>query len=155
MKFPNVPSGPLTLALNGFIMDLALNEFHLKFLPAFEIEITSGYRTPAKNEEVKGSFSSAHMYNLARDFVLKNKSGYLSAGQLERVYNEFVKPNWKGFSYYNPPKTGKTGWIHVNLDREITNRTKMAEYSVTGIGLIWGLRKFINQIKKRKGYDRK
>lgn len=151
MNYPKIPSGPITIALNGFITDMVFNGFAEKWLPAYDVEITSAYRTPAQNEKADGAQYSAHLYNLARDFVLKDKNGnYIPAAQLEKVYQEFVSPNWQGYSYYNPPKTGVTGWIHVNLDRGITDKTKILEWTVSGVGLLLGIKKIANQLKKGK-----
>lgn len=147
--FPAIPTGPITIALNGFYIDTLLNGFVKQYLPAYEIEITSGYRTPQKNADVGGAEYSAHLYNLARDFVLKDKSGkYVDSLKLKAIYEQFIKPNWPGYSYYAPPKTGVTGWVHVNADRGITEKTKMAEFAVTGISVLIGLKKIVNKINE-------
>lgn len=156
MSYPKIPTGPITIALNGFIMDTVFNGFCEKYLPAYEVEITSGYRTPAENENAGGATYSAHQYNLARDFVLKNKQTgeYLSADMQKKVWEEWVKPHWNGYTYYNPPKTGKTGWIHVNIDRAITDKTKVLEYAIGGISLFLGVKKIIEKLNKGRKNDR-
>lgn len=153
MDFPKVPTGPVTIGLNGMLIDSALKKFAENYLPAYTIEITSGYRTPAENEAADGATNSAHLYNLARDFVLIDKSGkYLPAVKLRQIYNEFVKPYWKGYSYYNNPlKTGVTGWIHVNVDRNLTNQTKIAEYAIGGIAIGLTIKKLLSQFQKKDG----
>jgi len=156
MAFPAIPNGPITIALNGFILDTIFNGFMDKYLPAYDSEITSGYRTPAENEAAGGAKFSAHQYNLAKDFVLKNKKTgeYLPADMQQKIWKEFVNPNWNGYTYYNPPKTGKTGWIHVNLDRSITDKTKLLEYALGGISLFLGVKKIIEKLNKGRKNDR-
>lgn len=149
MKFPPVPTGPITIGLNGFIMDTVFNGFIKQYLPAYEVITTSGYRTPDENEKAGGAKYSAHQYNFARDFALKDREGnLLSPERLKSVYDEFVKPNWNGYSSYNPPKTGNTGWIHVNIDRSITLKTRVAEYAITGVSLFLGIKKIYKHLKK-------
>lgn len=149
MNFPPIPTGPVTIAVNGYIIDKVLEDFRQKYLPAFEIEITSGYRSPTDNEAVDGAEYSAHLYNLARDFVLKDKTGnYLTAERHKQIYEQFVKPHWENYSYYHPPKTGITGWIHVNLDRDITKKTKYAEFAVTSGTVFLAAKKLFNILTK-------
>lgn len=148
MPYPKIPNGPLTISLNGLIMDHTLQEFADRYLPAFELEITSGYRSPQHNEEVGGAEFSAHQYNLARDFALKTKDGNLiSAGKLEQIWEEYVKPNWPGYTYYHPPVSGVTGWIHVNLDREITTKTRFADWTLTGLAALFAAKKIFKKVK--------
>lgn len=149
--FPKIPKGPITIGLNGFLMDSIFKKFVEKYLPAYEVEITSGYRTPAENEAVDGAEYSAHLYNLARDFVLKDRQGnYLPAVKLRQIYNEFVKPYWEGYSSYNPPKTGKTGWIHVNIDRDISKKTQTIETIAGGIALGIAAKKIFDKLKTKR-----
>jgi hypothetical protein len=130
-------------------MDSVFKTFINKYVPAYEAVITSGYRSPAENEAVDGSEFSAHQYNLARDFALKDVNGdFISTEKLKSIHDEFIKPNWKGYSYYAKPKTGSTGWIHVNLDRKISKTTKFLEYATTGISLFFIGRKIFKQLKK-------
>lgn len=152
MAFPKIPTGPFTLAINGLLIDGAVGRLAKDFLPAYELEETSGYRNAEKNKEEGGAEWSSHMYNLAKDFVLKEKNTgrYLSPERLKQVYKMFVKPNWDGYSVYNPPKTGTTGWIHVNLDREITNKTRWADYTVAGISVALGVAKIIKKLNYGK-----
>ena len=152
MKFPPIPTGPVTIGLNGFIMDTVFRGFVKKYLPAYEVIVTSDYRTPAENEEAQGTDFSAHMYNLARDFALKdNKGNLVSAKQLKALYEQFVEPNWPGYSYYNNPVSGSTGWIHLNLDRWITDKTKFAEIAVGAVTVGFAVKKIIQSIKSRGG----
>lgn len=131
------------------IMDSIFKKFIAKYLPAYDVEITSGYRTPAENEAAEGAKYSAHLYNLARDFVLIDKNGnYIPAERLRQIYDEFVQPHWEGYSYYNPPKTGVTGWIHVNIDRDLTNQTKVVEYATGAIAIGFGIKKVLEKLRK-------
>lgn len=149
MNLPKIPTGPITIGLNGMILDSIFKKFVQRYLPAYEIEITSGYRSPAENEAIGGAEYSAHMYNLAKDFVLKNKGGhYLPTETLKQVYEEFIKPYWEGYSSYNPPKTGNTGWIHVNIDRDITNKTKVVETAAGALAIGMAIRKVLSKIRK-------
>lgn len=150
MKFPKIPKGPITLALNGIITDIVLNQFVDQYLPAYDVHVTSGYRTPDQNAEAGGAEWSAHLYNLARDFALKLKitGQLLSADQQQKIYKEFIAPNWIGYHSYNPPKDGKTGWIHVGLDRNITLKTQYAEWAIGGFTFVLGIKKIISQLKK-------
>lgn len=149
MNYPKIPTGPITIGLNGMIMNSVFNNFVKKYLPAYDVEVTSSYRNPAENEAVDGAEYSAHLYNLARDFVLKYKDGnYVSAEKLEKVYNEFVKPYWEGYSYYHPPKTGVTGWIHVNIDRNLTNKTKVVEMTTGAIAIGLAIRKVLQNFRR-------
>lgn len=122
-----IPRLSLHKKINGWIMDSALNDFAEKILPNFELVITSGYRTPEYNATLPGAAKdSAHIYNLARDFNLKNISTgrILTDTELKKVFNRFVKPNWNGYTYYSSKKPNtSTGWIHVNLDRGISKKT--------------------------------
>lgn len=151
MPYPKIPNGPLTITFNGLIMDHILDQFAAQYLPAYDLEFTSTYRNPQKNKEEGGAEHSAHLYNLARDFVLKRKTdgSYISAAQLKKVYTEFIAPFWPGYSYYGETKqVGGTGWIHVNLPRELTNKTRIADWAVTGLGLFFTARTLYKKFKR-------
>lgn len=151
MNYPKIPTGPIAIGLNGMIMDSIFDRFVKRYLPAYEIEITSGYRTATENEAVDGAEYSAHLYNLARDFVLKDKTGgYLSAEKLEQVYKEFIEPYWEYYSSYNPPKTGQTGWIHVNIDRDITKQTRAVEYTAGAFAIGMAAKKIFEKFRQKR-----
>lgn len=139
-----IPKNPITVKVNGWITDNYLKAFLDKNLPAFDYKITSGYRSQAKNEELKKAgynpaADSAHMYNLARDIVLYDKQGnILSDGQMKKVFEQFIFPFWEGYTYFNPKTSAtKTGWIHLNLDRSISEKT--AILGIAGLALAVGL----------------
>ena len=135
--------------INQWITDKYFQWFAEKYLPTFRPEIISRYRSPEKNKEVGGLPDSAHQYGLALDFVLvhPDTGQYLPAAQLEKICHEFVIPNWEGFALYEKPKTGTTGHIHVNLDRDLTKYTWIAGAGLAAIAAAWGIQK-IKKIKK-------
>ena len=118
-----IPKNPITIGINKSLLDKALKTLNETYLPNFDIVVTSQYRDKRKNKDVGGAEDSSHMYGLAADYVLKNRTTgvMLNDSQMERVFNEFIKPNWPGYTYFSPtqPHT-KTGWIHGNLDRDIS-----------------------------------
>ena len=145
-----IPKNPITILINQWITDKYFQWFASKYLPGFKYEITSRYRSPEKNREIGGTPDSAHQYGLAIDFVLihPDTGQYLPATQLEKVHDEFVKPNWEGYSLYEAPRTGyDTGHIHVNLDRDLTKYTWIAGLAALAGATAWGVQK-ITKAKK-------
>ena len=142
-----IPRTPIHIKANGLIVDYALNQLASENLPAYDLVITSGYRTPAYNATLPGAAEdSAHIYNLARDFTLRNRASgqIVSDAQLKAVYEQYVKPNWPGYSYFSPkePHTN-TGWIHVNLDRKISKSTAIAAYGIAAVGAGFFFKKYL------------
>lgn len=132
-----IPVNPITIAINKALLDKALNDMNDLYLPNFDIVITSQYRDKRKNEKVGGAEDSAHMYGLAADYVLKNKTSgvMLNDTQMKTVFDEFIKPHWPGYTYFSPKQAHtKTGWIHSNLERDIS---KYAGWAATA-GLVAG-----------------
>lgn len=150
-----VPKNPLTLLINGSILESEIKYLMETYLPNYDLQYTSGYRDEIKNQEVGGAADSAHMYNLARDFVLINKAtgNICTDAEMERIYNGFIKPFWEGWSEFNAKKPDtSTGWIHLNLDREITENTKWIAYAGTAAGLFLGIKQIYKYVKtKMKG----
>jgi len=151
-----IPTNPITLGINGWLIDKQLEALTIKYLPAWDLTITSGYRSPAKQKELlekgyKPDEDSAHLYNLARDFNLINKiSGKLATdSELKKIYEEFIKPNWEGYSYFSPKQSyTNTGWVHVNLPKSVSDTTKFVGWAGTGIGLILGAKLIYSKFKK-------
>lgn len=145
-----IPKNPATIAINGWLIENNLKDFQKRYLPNYEIEITSGYRDIEKNREVGGTADSAHIYNLARDFILKNKQTgeIISDFEMKRIYNDFIAPNWDGWSQFTPkqPNTN-TGWIHAGLSRSLTDYTKYIGFAATAAGIAFGVRKLITRMK--------
>lgn len=139
------PSNPITLAVNGWLFDAVFSWFQGKYLPVYSVTITSAYRTKGTNEKAGGAEDSAHLYNLAKDITLKNQAtGEAITGEaLGRVYTDFIKGNWPGFSALYD------GHIHLNLDREVSQYTALIGAGALALGAVWGLKKILNQ--KTKG----
>lgn len=128
------PTNPITVKINLYVLGLYFDWFCKKFLPAFKPLITSGYRDPAKNAEVDGASNSAHLHGLAYDFVLLDQSGkQIPKAQAKSVYDEFIQPNWIGFSLWEETLAGV--WhVHVNLSRNVTTYSGIA--GIAGLGAL-------------------
>lgn len=142
-KVSDIPKNPVTLKINGFITTKYLEWFMKNYLPAWDYVVTSEYRDPEHNREIGGAELSAHQWNTAKDIVLKNKKSgeFATPEQHEKITREIFKPYWEGYVLWEPPiksKGQKTGHIHVNLPRSITNFTKFGGLvGITlGIGVI-------------------
>lgn len=148
-----IPKNPITIAINKGIMEKALKAFNNIYLPAYDLVVTSFYRTEQENQDAGGADDSAHMYGLATDYVLKNKTTgkILSDSQMKAVFDGFIKPNWKGYTYFSPkqPDTN-TGWIHANLDRGLTKYTMWAGAAALGAGALFVGNKLRQQFKLKK-----
>lgn len=150
-----IPKNPITIKINGWLTDNFLKSFMEKNLPAFDYKVTSGYRSLAKNAELKKAgynpaADSAHLYNLARDVVLYDKNGkILSDEQMKKVWNQFISPTWEGYTYFSPKTSNtKTGWIHLNLDRAITEKTQLLGLAAMAIAVGLSYKKIWNYLKQ-------
>jgi hypothetical protein len=138
------PVNPLTLKINGAILDFVLGNFIKKQLPNFAKIKTSGYRTVEHNASVGGVANSAHTHGLAEDFQLAFQNGSkVSEVQAKSAFDQFIKPNWPGFSEFEPAHGGEGYHIHVQLSREITTYAgivAMAGLGVLGFAIVskWG-----------------
>lgn len=158
-RYPKIPKNPVTLWINGWLTDRVLDGFFEAYLPSWEKKITSGYRDKQdqellKQKGLKPATYSAHLYNLARDFVLVNKkSGEIATdAQMRKIFTQYIKPNWEGYAYYGAKNAAsKTGWIHVNLDRGITDITTYAGMGLTAIVLAFSANSLIKKLKEMKG----
>jgi hypothetical protein len=140
------PKNPVTIAINGFLIDNYLRDFFEKNLPAYSFQITSGYRDEQKNAEVGGVQDSTHLYNLGRDYVITRAGVVLNDSQMEKLFKEFILPQWEGFTkYYRRSGGASTGHIHGNLDRDLNNYTKFAGIAAIGAAVAFGIKKFIKK----------
>lgn len=130
------PVNPLTVKLNQTIFGYVAQMFRAKWLPALDVLVTSAYRTKEHNAKVGGAANSAHVHGLAEDWQLKYKASgqALSEAQARAVYNEFIKPNWPGFSEFEGSSVGEGYHVHVQLSREISTYSGLV--TVAGIGVV-------------------
>lgn len=144
MAKPTPPINPITRRINGGLIDWFLNRFFVIFLPNYEKVITSGYRDTEVNRAADGTEDSAHLYNLGRDFSLKNLATgqLLTDDQARKVFDEFIKPNWKGYAKFYPSSGGKSHHIHVHIDREISQATMWGGAAGALVGSIYLFRAF-------------
>ncbi len=72
---------------------------------------------------------------------------------MKNVYDKFIAPYWKGWGKFSPkqPDTD-TGWIHLNLDRSLTDYVKWIAAAGTAAGFALGAKKLYSHFKlKLKG----
>lgn len=146
------PTSPTTIAANGKLIDEYLSKYISTYLPKkYSIIVTSGYRDPEKNREVGGATDSAHLYNLARDFVFT----YSDTGQVVpepealNIYNDYFR-NWNGYTLFEQPdRNDKTYHVHVNLPRDYS---KVGSYFTTALviaGGLFGARFLLSKLKRK------
>ncbi len=142
------PINPITLAINGLLINARLAKIQKEHYPEYEFIPTSGYRSPVINARTPGAASdSAHVYNLAKDFVIAKDGKVLSDSAMQSLWTSRFNPNWPDYSYFSPKKSHtKTGWIHANLPRKISEGTFL--FGLVGtIGIGWTV---YRMIKKRR-----
>lgn len=131
------PTSPITVRLNQFVLSTYFKWFVKKYLPAFKVVITSGYRAPDKNAEVGGVENSAHLHGLAYDIILQKPDGAaITRDQARKVFADFIAPNWGGYALWEDGAgaDGKKTWhIHLNLSRRVTEYASIFGISVIGI----------------------
>lgn len=153
MVFPRIPKNPLTIKINGWLVDNYLKSFFKTFLPGYEFYVTSGYRSQAKQQEMKEkglkpAAFSAHLYNLARDFVIKKNGRLLSDIEMKALFNQKIKPHWEGYTYFsNKTPATNTGWIHGNIERNHTKITGTIGLAATVAGVLFTGKKLLNKMK--------
>lgn len=144
------PKNPVTLAINGWLIENYLDNFFKINLPAYEPIYTSEYRTPGHNKDVGGGPDSTHVYNLGRDFALKRKADgiILSDAQAENVFNDYFK-TWEGFAKFYPTGPGENSHhIHAHIDRDITTYTKYVGIAAIAAGAAWAFNKYKTKFKQ-------
>jgi hypothetical protein len=129
------PVNPLTLKINLTILRFVRDQFFKKYLPNFAPVITSDLRSAEHNAQVGGASNSAHVHGLAEDFVLTFKAGGpVSETQARAAYDQYIAPNWPGFTEWESSKPGEGYHIHWNLSREVTTYSSLI--ALAGLGVI-------------------
>lgn len=134
-----IPINPITIFLNGFIRTTAIDNFFTKNLPAYDRIVTSQYRSPVKNKEVGGAPDSAHQYNLAEDFTLVKKATgeEIPEAEARTVFDEFIKPAWKGYAVFEPSTDTEGYHIHANLERGLSKAMSLLGFTTVTVGGIY------------------
>lgn len=127
------PSNPLTVKLNQVILKFVSDSFDAKYLPAYEVLQTSGFRDQAKNLEVGGAENSAHVHGLARDIVLKHGGKKIPLVQAKAIFRDFIKPNWPGYALLETGSDPESWHIHLNLPRTVTIYAGLISLAVLGV----------------------
>lgn len=113
------PKSPLVLALNGQIAKRVFAFWLNNFLPGYTARVTSTYRDPSHNAEVSGKSNSAHLHNLAIDFVLMKDGKFLNEATARNVFNKAAQ-YWPGFALFEPASNKQGYHIHLNLNRSVS-----------------------------------
>ena len=123
------PRNPLTLMLNGAIMDYYFDYFMKKYLPQYDTKVTSKFRDASHNASIGGAENSAHLHSLAVDFILLKKGTDKPVSQAEskNIFQTVIAPKWSGYSKW------ESDHIHVNLSRKIGTAAGMLTLAVMGI----------------------
>jgi len=122
------PVNPVTIKVNGWLIDNQLHSFMNKYLPAYTFRETSGYRDFESNRAADGVIDSSHLYNLAKDGNLVNiaTGEIISEQEGLKLYNDYFVPYWDGYAEFAKGSPGERWHIHVNIDRGLTTYTKYA-----------------------------
>lgn len=121
------PAFALTAKLNQTLTDWKFKDFTDKYLPGYEVRVTSTLRTAEHNAEVGGADNSAHVHGLAVDFILLKGGKQIPVAEFQRVFDQVIAPKWPGFALFEGDH------VHVNLSRTITPVMSLATFSVLGI----------------------
>ena len=93
---------------------------------------------------LKPSGFSAHLYNLARDFVITENGRVLSDNETKKLWETKIQPNWDGYTYFSPKqKHTNTGWIHGNIERDFKKITGIIGLAGAVGAIIWTSKKLI------------
>lgn len=123
-----IPKNPATIKANGILTDKYLMDYFKKYFPEYGYKVTSGYRTSEDQKRLieqglKPAEDSAHLYNLARDFVFMDRDGkQVPEEKAKKLHSEFFT-DWTGYSYFGPSTKDKGYHVHVNLPREWSKKT--------------------------------
>jgi hypothetical protein len=128
------PINPLTLKINSVILGFVLDNFMKKQLPQYSRLTTSGLRTAEHNAEIGGVQNSAHVHGLAEDFQLLNHGAKVPEVQARAAWEQFIKPNWPGFTEFENAHGAEGYHVHVQLSREIS--TYAGIISLAGLGVL-------------------
>jgi hypothetical protein len=128
------PVNPLTIKINMAILSYVLGNFMQKYLPTFKRFTTSDVRTATHNAEVGGVPNSAHVHGLAEDFQLMIGNSPASEAQAKAAWEQFIKPNWPGFTEFEASHGNEGYHIHVQLSREISTYAGVA--TMAGLGVL-------------------
>lgn len=145
------PRNPVTLAINEVITKNAVDELFDQYLPAYDRITTSTYRDWEKNRAVGGTENSAHLHALAEDFVLTTKGtkNIITDEKAKKVFGEFIKSNWPGYSKFYPSGSSKNSHhVHVNLDRRVSTWTGWAGWAGLGVVGIFAGKRIFSNLKK-------
>jgi hypothetical protein len=127
------PKNPLTIRINLAILRYVRTMFFSKWLPGFQPAVSSDVRTAERNAKVGGAANSAHVHGLAEDFQLKDLAGkVIPEPQAKALFEQFIKPNWPGFSMWEASSPGEGYHVHVQLNRNIS--TYAGVVSLAGMG---------------------
>ena len=119
--FPNDPS-PDQIKRLTYLANYALER--VRYLLGTAIKINSGFRSPAVNDAVHGSKTSAHLRGDAADIVpsMDLLTAYkLTMDDLGLGYDQLI---WEA---HTTPRGGMTRWIHIGLadQNSIARRQKL------------------------------
>jgi len=129
------PVNPLTLQINLAVLRYVRGNFFSKYLPTFRPVVTSDLRSQEHNEAIGGAKNSAHLHGLAEDFQLSYLTGaVIPEAQARAVYDQFIAPNWPGFSEFEGAGKNEGYHVHVNLSREISTYSSI--FSLVGLGVL-------------------
>lgn len=143
-----IPKNPVTLKINGWLIENYLNSFMNRYLPAYQFRETSGYRDTEANRAANGVIDSSHLYNLAKDGnLIKIATGeVVSEAEGKALYDQYFVPYWEGYTEFEPDSPGERWHIHANISRGITTYTKWA--GILGGAIVGGI--FLNKLIKKK-----
>lgn len=141
------PTSSMVVKANGVLTRKVFDWFVSQYLPAYEARVTSTYRTQEHNAEIGGAENSAHVHNLAVDFVLYRGGIPLSREEAKGIFGTYVDPYWPGFALFEvSPSAKPAGYhIHVNLPRRTGLYIGGALLAGTGFS-VW---KLINWLRKK------
>jgi len=92
-------NNPLIQKASVIFTNLVFNKWFQDNLPNYSYKKTSDYRSPEHNKNVGGVSDSAHLYGLAVDFYITDKSGkFVGQAKQSELFNQYIKSTWPGYS---------------------------------------------------------